>query len=168
MPPLTVHVLSTQLKISSHMITPTLIPLTAAHYKPRTLKCLHPLLHWCCTRKTLLCRGESVKKAVLLRWRIRAVVFNQSSQWQNLRCSRGDRDDDSCWRVKHQKYTCTLICSRWNRAYSAMSVLRAAFWGGRWKGILELQKYTGLHRDGTQRARRYSQVILFLSQETWC
>lgn len=41
---------------------------------------------------------ESVKMAVLIRWRIRAVVFNQSSQWQSLWWSRGDCDDDSCWR----------------------------------------------------------------------
>lgn len=69
--------------------------------------------------------------AVLIRQRIRAVVFNQSSQWQRLWCSRGDcdDDDDSCLRGKHWKYTCTLICAVWSRAYSAMSVLRAAFWG---------------------------------------
>lgn len=76
--------------------------------------------------------GESVKMAVLIRRRIRAVVFNQSSQWQRLWCSRGDcddDDDDSCLRGKHWKYTCTLICAVWSRAYSAISVLRAAVWG---------------------------------------
>lgn len=131
--------LSFHLKISLHMITVTLVLLTAAHYKPMTLMRLH---HFSTASQsftgaahaTVLCRGKSVKMAVLIRWRIRAVIFNQSSPWQNLWCSRDDRDDDSCWRVKHQKYTCTLICSRWSRAYSAMSVLRAAFWEGRWKG----------------------------------
>lgn len=113
--------------------------------------------------------GGSVKMAVLIRWRIRAVVFNQSRQWQNLWCSRGDCDADSCWRGKHRKYTCSLICFRWSRAYSAMSVLRAAFWEKRWKWILELQKHMGLygHAAGTHRDGKYSQVILFLSHETW-
>lgn len=97
------------------------------------------------------CAGETgVKMAVLIRRRIRAVVFNQSRQWQNLWHSRGDCDDDSCWRGKHRKYTCTLICSRWSWAYSAMSVLRAA----PWEKISVLQKHMRLcgHAAGIQRA----------------
>ncbi len=101
-----------------------------------THACLHPfpLFHnlWMVIHKQQgYARGKSVKMAVLIQWRIRAVVFNQSSQWQSLWCSRGecdDDDDDSCWRGKHWKYTCTLICSLWSWAYSAMSVLRAALW----------------------------------------
>lgn len=61
----------------------TLMPLTAACYKTMTPACLHlhpfpqpfrnrrPTLH----KATTLCDGESVKMAVLIRWRIRAVIL---------------------------------------------------------------------------------------------
>lgn len=89
---------------------------------------------------------EQVKMAALIRQRIRAVVFNQSGQWQGLCCSRGDCDDDRCWRRKHWIYTCSQICSLWSRACSTTARLCwEQHYGktcGRQKGekMLKLQK----------------------------
>lgn len=110
----------------------TSVLLTAAYYKTTTPAHLHlfPPFHnlWLVLQQHYA-RGESVKMAVLIRWRIRAVVFNQSSQWQSLWCSGGDCDDDICWRGKHWKYTCTMICSLWSWAYSAMCCAESSILG---------------------------------------
>lgn len=160
------------------MITVTLALSTPAYYKTNATGSSpsSPAVSQSLTdaaQAAALSEREPVKMAVLIRWRIRAVVFNQSGQWQSPWCSRGGCDDDSCWRGKHWKYTCTLICSLWGRAYSAMSVLRAAFWekevvGRKGEVILELQKHTGLYGWAlSDRTGRCIQIILLLGHETW-
>lgn len=88
---------------------------------------------WCaCERASVracVFAGKSVKMAVLIRRRIRAVVFNQSGHWQDLRGSTGDGDDDSRCRGKHQKYTRAQNCCGRSRVDSATWVLRAALQG---------------------------------------
>lgn len=85
--------------ISWFLCTLTLVLLTPDYYKTTSSSPFFShfctTFDWCRTRNNWT---ESVKMAVLIRPRIRAVVFNQRGQWQRLWRSRGDCDDDSRWR----------------------------------------------------------------------
>lgn len=108
--------------------------------------------------------GKSVKMAVLIRRRIRAVVFNQSRHWQDLRCSRGDCDDDSRRRGKAPKIHAHSDLF-WTRQSLLSDVCAESSIMGK---EAKLQKHTGLdgHAAGAQ-ARGYSQVLVFLAYKAW-